>query len=139
PATAAPATAAPATAAPATTAPGSDAGTVPGDLGVPGHPMLQPTCDGSYITVLASPIGDQATTASLASVLDTYPGSNYLRTDQACPSLSQSQNGQPIYVVFLGPFAVDSDACTARSEGPDGAYARRLSSELAPDHFVECP
>jgi len=101
--------------------------------------MLQPTCDGSYITVLASPIGGQATTASLASVLDTYPGSNYLRTDQACPSLSQSQNGQPIYVVFLGPFAVDSDACTARSEGPDGAYARRLSSELAPDHFVECP
>lgn len=101
--------------------------------------MLQPTCDGSFITVLASPIGDQATPASLTSVLDTYPGSSYLRTDQTCPSLTQSQDGQPIYVVFLGPFAVDTDACTARAEGPEGAYARQLSSELTPDHFVQCP
>lgn len=129
----------PATAAPATTAPGSDVGTVPGDLGVADRPMQQPTCDGGYIAVLASPIGEQATAASLASVLDTYPGSNYLRTDQTCPSLTQSRDGQPIYVVFLGPFAVESDACTARAEGPEGAYARRLSSELTPDHVVDCP
>lgn len=139
PTTAPPTTEAPpATAAPATTAPGSDSGTVPGDLGVPGRPMQQPPCDGSFITVLASPIGDQATAASLEAVLDDYPGSNYLRTDQTCPSLTPSSGGEPIYVVFLGPFSVESDACTARSSGPEGSYARQLSTELPPDHFVDC-
>ena len=128
----------PATAAPATTAPGADPDTVPGDLGVPGRAMQRPACDGSFITVLASPIGGQATAASLAAVLDTYPGSNYLRTDETCPSLTPSSGGEPIYVVFLGPFSIDSDACAARSNGPDGSYARQLSDDLSPDHVVTC-
>ena len=117
----------------ATAAPGS------GDLGVPGHPIQRPPCDGGYITVLASAIGGEATSAGMDSVLDQYPNASYLRTDQTCPSLTQSSNGQPIYVVYLGPFAVDSDACQARSEGPSGAYVRRLSNELTPQHSVSCP
>lgn len=121
-----------------TTAPGAAEGAVPGDLGVPGRPMQQPPCDGSYITVLASPIGAQANASSVAAVLDDYPGSNYLRTDQTCPSLTPDVDGEPIYVIFLGPFAFDSDACAARAEGPEGAYARRLSDELGPDHSVAC-
>ena len=100
--------------------------------------MQQPPCDGSYITVLASPIGSQATAAGVGAVLEQYPSSNYLRTDQTCPSLTQSSGGQPIYVIFFGPFAFDSDACAARADGPDGAYARRLSDELGPDHSVAC-
>ena len=100
--------------------------------------MQQPACDGSFITVLASPIGDQATAGGVAAVLEQYPGSNYLRTDQTCPSLNPSSNGQPIYVIFLGPFAFDSDACAARADGPDGAYARQLSDEVGPDHSVNC-
>ena len=47
-------------------------------------------------------------------------------------------DGAPIYVVFFGPFAVASDACAARAEGTDGAYARRLSTEVGPDHGVSC-
>jgi hypothetical protein len=117
----------------ATAAPGS------GDLGVPGHPIQRPPCDGGYITVLASAIGGEATSAGMASVLDQYSGASYLRTDQTCPSLTQSSNGQPIYVVYLGPFAVDSDACQARSQGPTGAYVRRLSNDLTPQHSVSCP
>ena len=100
--------------------------------------MQRPICDGSFITVLASPIGDQATADGVAAVLEQYPGSNYLRTDQTCSSLNQSSDGQPIYVIFLGPFAFDSDACAARSEGPEGAYARQLSNEVGPDHSVAC-
>ena len=100
--------------------------------------MRQPPCDGAYITVLASPIGDQATAVGVAAVLDQYEGSNYLRTDQTCPSLTPDIDGEPIYVVYLGPFAVASDACSARSSGPEGAYARVLSDELGPDHSVDC-
>ena len=124
---------------PVTAAPGAGDDAVPGDLAVPGRAMQRPPCDGSFITVLASPIGDQATAAGMAAVLDQYPGSNYLRTDQTCPSLSPSSGGEPIYVVFYGPFAFDSDACAARADGPDGAYARQLSDELGPDHSVTCP
>lgn len=123
---------------PATTAPGADSGAVPGDLAVPGRPMQQPSCDGSYITVLASSIGAQASAASVASVLEQYSGSNYLRTDQTCASLTPAVDGEPVYVIFYGPFAVDSDACAARVTGPEGAYARQLSNDLDPTHFVTC-
>lgn len=133
--TAPPTTSAP----PPTTAPGSPDGTIPGDLGISGQPMQQPGCDGAFITVLASAVGDQATPGGIANVLESYPGSSYLRTDQTCPSLTPDIDGKPIYVVYLGPFAVDTDACAARSRGPDGAYARRLSTDLGPDHSVACP
>jgi hypothetical protein len=124
---------------PATTAPGAGDDAVPGDLAVPGRPMQRPPCDGSFITVLASAVGAQATAAGIADVLDQYPGSNYLRTDQTCSSLNPAVEGEPIYVVFLGPFVVDTDACAARAEGPDGAYARQLSNDVSPQHSVDCP
>lgn len=111
---------------------------MPGDLAVPGVPMQRPPCDGSFITILASAIGDQATGPGIAAVLDTYPGANYLRTDQSCRSLSQDADGDPIYVVFFGPFAFASDACAARADGPADAYARELSDDLGPDHSVDC-
>lgn len=123
---------------PPTAAPAAPADAVPGDLGVAGHAMQKPDCDGGFITILASAIGDEATATGIGAVIAKYPGSNYLRTDQTCPSLTQSVNGEPIYVVYLGPFAVDSDACAARSQGPQGAYARQLSNELGPDHSVKC-
>ena len=125
-------------AAPVTTAPGAPDGAVPGDLAIPGRPMQRPPCDDSYITVLASAVGDQATAGGISAVLDQYPSSNYLRTDQTCPSLTPDVDGEPIYVVFFGPFAFDSDACAARADGPEGAYARQLSNELGPDHSVAC-
>jgi hypothetical protein len=72
-------------------------------------------------------------------VLDQYRGSNYLRTDQTCSSLNPDVEGEPIYVVFLGPFALDTDACAARAEGSEGAYARQLSNDVGPQHSVDCP
>lgn len=123
----------PTTTRPTTTVPASSV-----DLGVPGHPITQPPCDGGYITVLGSAIGDQATAASMRVVLDKYPGSNYLRTDVTCSSLTPSSNGQPIYVVYFGPFATDREACAARSQGPKDAYVRRLSNDLPPTHSVSC-
>lgn len=121
----------------ATTAPGASDNAVPGDLAVPGHPMSKPACDDKTITIVASAIGDQATAASIGAVIDQYDA-EYLRTDQTCPSLTQSSDGKPIYVVYLGPFGSDSAACQARARGPQGSYVRRLSTTLGPDHFVAC-
>lgn len=126
-----------ATAAPTTAAPPPPVA-ANGDLGVPGHPIQKPACDGGYITVIASAVGDEATATSLDSVLDRYAGSNYLRTDQTCPSLTPAIDGEPIYVVYLGPFPLDADACRARSQGPTGSYVRRLATDLTPSHSVAC-
>lgn len=123
---------------PVTTAPGAEPDAVPGDLAVPGRPMQRPGCDDSFITVIASAVGAQATAGGIANVLEAYPGSNYLRTDQTCPSLTPDIDGAPIYVVYFGPFAFASDACAARAEGTEGAYARTLSNDLGPDHGVSC-
>ncbi len=136
PTTAAPTTVPP-TAAP-TTIPPDDGGTVGGDLGIAGTPMRRPACDDAFITIIASAIGAEATADSIASVLGGFPGSNYLRTDQTCPSLNPSVGGEPIYVVYFGPFEGEADACAARSRGTSGSYVRVLSNALGPDHSVSC-
>jgi hypothetical protein len=127
------------TGAPATTA-GPTTTVAPGsvDLGVPGHPITQPPCNGGFITVLASAVGDQATADSMGAVLDQHAGSNYLRTDVTCSSLTPSSGGEPIYVVYFGPYATDREACAARSQGPADAYVRRLSNDIPPSHSVQC-
>jgi hypothetical protein len=143
--TAAPATTTPATTTPVTT-PATAAPTTAvadrdgpdGDLGIDGVEIRRPRCDDSYITIIASAIGGQASAGSIESVLDSYPGSNYLRTDATCPSLNPSIDGQPIYVVYFGPYDDDGEACAARSQGPSDAYVRRLSNSLGPDHSVSC-
>lgn len=128
----------PSTTAPVTTAASAGPDAVPGDLGIAGRPMQRPPCDGAYITIVASALGGDVSAAGIAGLLEQYPGSEYLRTDQTCPSLAQSRDGEPIYVVYLGPFAFDSDACAARASGPADAYARRLTDD--PDGGnVNCP
>lgn len=112
--------------------------TVPGDLAISGHPMERPVCEGEYITILASAVGAQATPAGIERVLDDYPDSSYLRTDQACRSLAQSQNGEPIYVVFFGPFPVPEDACAQRANGTPDAYAKQLTNTGGNSGAVRC-
>lgn len=131
-------TAPPATvAAPATTSAPDPVGP-DGDLGIDGVDIARPPCDDTYITIIASAIGGQATAGSVEGVLDTYDGSNYLRTDRTCPSLNPSANGEPIYVVYFGPYGDDAEACAARARGTEDAYVRRLSNSLGPDHSVSC-
>lgn len=125
-------------AAPVTAAAAAGPGAVPGDLGVEGHPMQRPPCEGAYITIVASGLGGDVSAAGIEGLLEQYPGAAYLRTDQTCPSLSQSSQGQPIYVVYYGPFAFDSDACQARASGPPDAYAKRLTTDPSGGN-VTCP
>jgi hypothetical protein len=128
----------PTTTAPVTTAPGAEPNAVPGDLAIPGRPMQRPGCDGSFITILASAVGAQATADGIAAILDEFPGSEYLRTDQTCSSLRPDVDGEPIYVVYFGPFVFDTDACAARADGPEEAYAKELSNDVPPDQVVNC-
>jgi len=79
-------------------------GYAPPEYWISGSPMAQPSCDGSYITIIASTNGEKAEAEARR-----YPDSNYLRTDITCASLrpffpSGALQGQPIYVVFFGPF-----------------------------------
>lgn len=100
----------------------------PGDLGVSGHPIQQPTCEGAFITVVASVVGeDDAARFSVSQQLDAYPDSNYLRTDTSCSSFRQNVDGKPIYVVYLGPFAQPGDACAARPNS--NTYVKRLTND----------
>lgn len=114
-----------------TTIAGSDGGSSggAGDLGISGKPIQRPNCDGAFVTVVASAVGNDVSAESIKGLLDQYEGSNYLRTDQSCASFAQSQNGQAIYVVYLGPFAQPGDACNARSKGPSSAYVKRLTND----------
>lgn len=124
---------------PTPTTPVAPGDTVPGDLAVVGAPMARPVCQGEYITIIASAIGDQATAAGIRRVLDQYPDASYLRTDQSCDSLAQaSASGEPIYVVFFGPFPEASDACASRSKGPSDAYAKQLVSGTGVSGAVSC-
>lgn len=99
------------------------------DLGIPGYPMQFPTCDGAFVTVLASRIGTDGAAASIKQVLDAYPDANYLRTDTSCASFTQSINGQPVFVVYFGPFIAATDACQARAQGTPDAYVKKLAQD----------
>jgi hypothetical protein len=85
-------------------------GYAPPEYWISGSPMAQPSCDGGYITIIASMSGDRAATQSRA-----YPDANYLRTDITCASLnpffsSGPLQGQPIYLVYFGPYYSRYDA-----------------------------
>jgi hypothetical protein len=93
-----------------TTIPQQPQGIAPRDLWISDTPMAQPECDGRYITIIASTSGERAVQSS-----SDYPDGNYLRTDITCPSLnpffsSGSLQGQPIYLVYFGPFFNRYDA-----------------------------
>lgn len=110
---------------------------LPGDLGL-SLPMSKPPCDDTYITIVASALNPDTNASVLTSVLERYPGSNYLKTSETCPSLRPSLNGEDIYVVYFGPYLTSSEACAARSKGPTDAYVRILSLTVPDTHRVTC-
>lgn len=92
------------------TLPQQPQGIAPREFWISDTPMGQPACDGSYITIIASTDGERAVRTSSG-----YMDANYLRTDITCPSLnpffpSGSLQGQPIYLVYFGPFFSRYDA-----------------------------
>ncbi|MEO6126183.1 MAG: zinc ribbon domain-containing protein [Ilumatobacteraceae bacterium] len=122
------------TAAPATSVavPGN------GDLGLD-RPISKPACDGQFITLIGSSVDPNGYAIQVKSILDLYPSAKYLRTELVCSSLrAKSAAGDPIYVVFFGPFVSKQQACDARRDGTDGAYVKTLDNTSNPGAGVNC-
>ena len=112
-------------------------GPVPGDLNL-SVPMTMPACDGTGIVLLFSSIDPSAYGAEIQDALNSHPGSSYLRTDQACSSLNQSSNGNPIYSVYR-PIGPDQDAvCAAVNGAGPPAYGKWLDNTTDPNSRIDC-
>lgn len=82
----------------------------PEEYWIDGYEMAQPACDGSFITIVMG-----AGARGIISGVTANPEASYLRTDITCASLnptfsSGSLKGQPIYVLFYGPYQDRFDA-----------------------------
>jgi hypothetical protein len=104
-------------------------GLAPVDLWVEGVQMSQPACDGSYITIVLG-AGEGGIIGGLAN----FPGGQYLRTDITCASLnptfsSGALKGQPIFVVFFGPYG---DRYQAQQQCLDLGLTTKARCYIAP-------
>jgi hypothetical protein len=110
------------------------------DLGVPGHPIAAPPCDGSYIVFVV-----QATDPNLdidrnqvTLELQQHPGTTYIRTSITCSSLAPTTaEGNPIYSVIRGPYPTRSEACAVSTAYPD-AYVKILVDTGTPSGREAC-
>ena len=101
--------------------------------------MIRPACDGSFITHIAASTEPTTAAGAIRNNLLRYPGSSYLRTDQTCPSLrAATDEGNPIYVVFFGPFSTRAAACVERAQGPADSYVKILDTSSPPAWQEPC-
>ncbi|WP_149359207.1 hypothetical protein [Lolliginicoccus suaedae] len=108
-----------------------------GGLGL-STPMTMPACDGTGIVILHSAITPGQYANEVQNALDTHPGARYLRTDQSCPSLRQSYEGNPIYAVYYPAGTSRTELCArVRTVGGD-AYGRWLDTTSDPSELVTC-
>jgi hypothetical protein len=124
--------------APAPAAPAAPAGAVQGDLGL-SVPMTKPACDGTGIVLLFASVTPSTYAQEIQQALDEFPNSSYLRTDQACPSLTQATAaGDPIYAVYrvAGPNA--ASVCAAVASAGGSAYGKWLDNSTPPEARVDC-
>jgi hypothetical protein len=102
----------------------------PADLNV-SVPMSHPPCDGAGIVVLGNAVTPGQYAEDVQRLLDTFPGSSYLRTDESCPSLRHASDaGNPIYAVYRVAGRTYDDICAAVHAAGGGAYGRVLSTTL---------
>lgn len=71
-------------------------------------------------------------------MLGHNPGSQYLRTDQSCPSLRQSKDGNPIYAVYRLAGRTQGEVCAAVRAAGSGAYGKWLDYTTDPDYVIPC-
>ena len=97
-----------------------------GDLGL-STPISTPSCDGTTVTFVYNAVSPGGYPSEISSALAQFPGASYLRTDQSCSSLKQSQNGNPIYAVYYPGTSV-TDTCATKARVGGNAYTRRLDN-----------
>jgi serine/threonine-protein kinase len=100
--------------------------------------MSHPACDGTGIVVVGSAVTPGSYDADVQRFLNSSPGAEYLRTDESCPSLRQSLNGNPIYTVYRVAGRTVDELCSAvRSAGGD-AYGKWLNTTSDPTTWITC-
>lgn len=108
-----------------------------GDLGL-ATPISRPACDGTGIVVVGNAVTPGAYATEVQDLLTRFSGSSYLRTDQSCPSLRQSLNGNPIYAVYRVAGPSTTDICTLRNQIGGDAYGKFLDTTSDPGTFITC-
>ena len=110
----------------------------PGDLGLT-TPISDPVCDGQGIVILGSVTTRGLYAAGVQQELDAHPGAFYLRTDQTCPSLRQTDDeGDPIYAVFKLGGRTEAEVCAAVREAGGDAYGKWLDTTTDPAYIIPC-
>lgn len=111
---------------------------LPEDLGL-SVPMTKPDCDGSFATFIGASVEPLQYAQEIDRLLQSYPGSSYLRTDITCASLRPVfDNGEAIYAVYFGPYGTFREACDARSLGPSSSYVKPLDNFSDPNELPDC-
>lgn len=115
-----------------TTLPPTTQAPLVGDLGLV-QAIQNPTCTPSdpirFVVISASLTTPATFAADTQTMLNTFPGSAYLRTDATgCTSLRQDLDGVAIYAVFYGPYETRADACSALITVGRGSYIKPLHS-----------
>ena len=108
-----------------------------GDLGL-AVPISRPACDGTGIVVVANATTPGSYATEVQNYLNQYPGFSYLRTDQSCPSLRQSLNGNPIYAVYKVAGSTLADICALRNQVGGDAYGKWLDTTSDPSTYLTC-
>jgi len=113
-----------------------------GDLAV-GTPITFLPCDERYIVIVRNSKNESAYADEVTEALEKYPGSQYAVTKGSCNSLAQqSSNDTLLYIVFYGPYELESEACDkSKSTVPDftKVYVKQLSPSGKPGGSVNCP
>ncbi|MFC9355169.1 serine/threonine-protein kinase [Rhodococcus sp. NPDC057014] len=110
----------------------------PGDLGL-SIPIAQPRCDGTGIVVVGSAVTPGQYAEDVQSFLVAHPGSSYLRTDQACPSLRQATDeGNPIYAVYRAAGKSTDAVCALVWAQGEDAYGKWLDLNTDPTFIIPC-
>ncbi|MGX5653265.1 hypothetical protein ACWKWC_00640 [Geodermatophilus nigrescens] len=102
-------------------------------------PISRPACNGQWVVFLGAATTPSRYAADINQLLGTQPGSEYLLTEGSCSSLRQRlDDGGIIYAAYVGYFADQSAACTARDDIGGGAYVKRLDNVTPPEQLWQC-
>ena len=101
-------------------------------------PISRPACDGTGIVVVANATTPGSYATEVQNYLNQYPGFSSLSTDQSCPSLRQSLNGNPIYAVYKVAGSTLADICALRNQVGGDAYGKWLDTTSDPSTYLTC-
>jgi serine/threonine protein kinase len=106
------------------------------DLQLTGYANRPPSCDGSYISLIASAVTPGLYANDVAEKLALYPDASYFYAPGTCRSLRWQLNGNDIYAIYYGPFRSANDACIRARQV--GGYVKVLNNTADPSKPYRC-